>query len=338
MDIIQDVFKKTKPDFKKLKSYGFVLNKGYYSYTKKLIDPMELRFSIDQKGNIISCVYDTDMNEEYDNVNSDSQYGAFVSQVRNAYIEELEKIREACFDKDLFAYAQSKRISEYMAKQYGSKPEFLWKRFPGYAVFRDKSGGKWFGILMNVDGTKVGLDKKEYEILVVRSDPNMISGLKNETGFYEAYHMDKDKWITIILNDTVDDEVIHSLVDYSFDQAERSDVWIVPANPKYYDVVGELEHNDSIIWKQSSDIHVGDIVYLYVAEPYSAILYKCMAEEVNIPYEYKDKNVSMSRVMRIRVLKRFDKNKYPYSYLNTIGIKMLRGPRRLKKETAEKLG
>ena len=111
------------------------MNKGYYSYTKKLIDPMELRFSIDQKGNIISCVYDTDMDEEYDNVNSDSQYGAFVSQVRNAYIEELEKIREACFDKDLFAYAQSKRISEYMRKQYGSKPEFLWKRFPGYTIF-----------------------------------------------------------------------------------------------------------------------------------------------------------------------------------------------------------
>ena len=149
--------------------------------------------------------------------------------------------------------------------------------------------------------------------------------------------MDKEKWIAVLLDDSVDDLVIQSLIEYSFDQAKESDVWIVPANPKYYDVVEEFRHHDNLIWKQSSAIHVGDIVYLYVADPYSAILYKCMAVDVDIPYEYKDKNLSMNKVMRISLLKSFPKDKYPYAYLRSIGLKMLHGPRKLNKEIADLL-
>ena len=32
MDIVKEVFKKTKPNYKKLKSYGFVLENGKYIY------------------------------------------------------------------------------------------------------------------------------------------------------------------------------------------------------------------------------------------------------------------------------------------------------------------
>ncbi|MBQ1483062.1 MAG: MmcQ/YjbR family DNA-binding protein [Erysipelotrichaceae bacterium] len=336
MDIVSDVFKKCKPDLKKLKAFGFVLNEDVWSYRKDLFDVMELRVSVHKDGNVDAYAWDKDLDERYDNVES-NQYGAYVSQVRNAYIEELERIRDACFVREQFSCPQTKRILEHLRKQYGTKPQYIWKRYPDHAVLTDKSGGKWFGILMAVNGKKLGLEDREYEVLDLRSDVSMIRGLKDEKGFHEAYHMDKEKWIAVLLDDSVDDLVIQSLIEYSFDQAKESDVWIVPANPKYYDVVEEFRHHDNLIWKQSSAIHVGDIVYLYVADPYSAILYKCMAVDVDIPYEYKDKNLSMNKVMRISLLKSFPKDKYPYAYLRSIGLKMLHGPRKLNKEIADLL-
>lgn len=128
------------------------------------------------------------------------------------------------------------------------------------------------------------------------------------------------------------DDVIYKWIDNSYDLINEEEYWIVPANPKYYDVINCFNDTDEIIWKQSSDIHVDDIVYLYVTEPYSKIMYKCKVIEVNIPFEYKDKNVSMNRVMKIKLLERLEKKDYSFKYLNELGIKTIRGPRKISKE------
>jgi len=105
--------------------------------------------------------------------------------------------------------------------------------------------------------------------------------------------------------------------------------WIVPANPKYYDIINAFNKTDTIIWKQSNNIWAGDIVYLYAAAPISAILYKCEVLETDIPYEYKDKNVAMKKVMKIKLLKRYKQDKFTFEKLNKYGIKWVRGPRGL---------
>ncbi len=339
MDIVKDVFKRMRPDFRKLAAYGFLVEDGAYLYEEDLLDgTFRAKLRITKKGEVSGRVIEKELDEEYVNIYSDSQYGAFVGSVREAYIAFLEKIRDACFMKELFLNAQSGRIASYIRRQYGDKPEFIWSRYPGYAVFRDHRNGKWYAIIMNVDGRKIGLDQKEYEIIDVKADPVTISSLKEEKGFHEAYHMNKEKWLTAVLDESVDDEILRSLIDQSYDQVDQSDAWIVPANPAYYDVAHCFDRSESILWKQSSDIHVGDIVYMYVAQPFSAILYKCMAEETDIPYEYRDKKVSMSRVMRLRLLKRFKQDKYTFAYLNSLGIRAIRGPRRLKKEICDQLG
>ena len=52
---------------------------------------------------------------------------------------------------------------------------------------------------------------------------------------------------------------------------------------KYYDIINAFNKTDTIIWKQSNNIWAGDIVYLDVAAPISAILYKCEVLETDIP-------------------------------------------------------
>ncbi|MBQ9424960.1 MAG: MmcQ/YjbR family DNA-binding protein [Erysipelotrichaceae bacterium] len=337
MEIEKEVFRRHHPSVNKLKAYGFVLSEDRYLYTEDFLDDaFRAEISVSSDGEVKGRVIEKELDEEYVNIYSDSYYGDFVGKVREAYIEILEKIRDRCFEKDPYLHRQTARIVSYMKKEYGTRPEHLWEKYPDYAVFRNPNG-KWYGIIMSIDGAKIGLEKRETEIINVKSDPNTIASLLNEKGFHEAYHMNKENWISIELNDSVDDEVLFSLIDYSYHMIEESDVWIVPANPKFYDVISAFEKEESILWKQSSDIHVGDIVYLYVAAPYSAILYQCMAEETDIPYSYQDRNLSISRLMRIRRLKTYPQDRFPFSYLNSLGIKAIRGPRRISKRIYEKL-
>lgn len=42
-----------------------------------------------------------------------------------------------------------KDVFEYVKKQYGTVPEYLWKESPESAVLRHKNG-KWYAVLMQV--------------------------------------------------------------------------------------------------------------------------------------------------------------------------------------------
>ena len=48
-------------------------------------------------------------------------------------------------------------IFEYVQKQYGTVPEYLWSKLPDSAVLRHKNG-KWYAVLMRVEKSKLGLD------------------------------------------------------------------------------------------------------------------------------------------------------------------------------------
>ena len=58
--------------------------------------------------------------------------------------------------------------------------------------------------------------------------------------------------------------------------------WITPANPKKYDVVGAFRDLKKIDWKQSTNVKVGDIVYIYVSAPVQAVQFKCKVNKVDI--------------------------------------------------------
>lgn len=236
-------------------------------------------------------------------------------------------------------YSCRESVFKYAADKYKTNPEYLWASYPEYAVLRHLDNKKWYAVVMNVQKEKLGLSGKDYiDILDIKVDPVMGGSLLAEKGFLPAYHMHKGNWITVLLDGSVNDDMIFFLLDTSFDltaskktlqEINRADKreWLIPANPKYYDIEKAFAEKETIMWKQSSNISVGDIVYIYVAAPYSAIRYKCAAEEVNIPYKYDDGNVSMSHVMKIRLLHRFDDDRLSFDALKELGIRAVRGPR-----------
>ena len=77
-------------------------------------------------------------------------------------------------------------------RRYGVVPEYLWRDAPDYAVFRHAENRKWFAVLLNPPGVRLGL-----------------------AGVLPAYHMNKSHWLSLHLA-ALPDAVILDLLDDSF--------------------------------------------------------------------------------------------------------------------------
>ncbi|MGN1157462.1 MAG: MmcQ/YjbR family DNA-binding protein [Agathobacter sp.] len=113
-------------------------------------------------------------------------------------------------------------IFEYVKKQYGTLPEYLWSSSPDSAVLRHKNG-KWYAVIMNVEKSKLGLvGNGTVEIMDVKCDPEMTGMIIQTYGFLPGYHMNKQHWITILLDGTVGESKILDFLDMSYDLIDDS--------------------------------------------------------------------------------------------------------------------
>lgn len=227
-------------------------------------------------------------------------------------------------------------VLKYAAGQYGTQAEYPWASSADSAVLRHKDNKKWYGIIMNVKRETLGIGSGgKIDILNVKFDSLLAGPILDEKGILPAYHMNKSTWISVLLDGSVDLDKITFLLDLSFmltqDKKQRSAgrEWIVPANPKYYDVKKAFEQDEIILWKQSSNIAVGDMVYVYVAAPDSSILYKCEAVETDIPCNFDNGQVRMKKMMRIKREHIFNKGQLGLKILKKHGVCWVRGPRRV---------
>ena len=71
---------------------------------------------------------------------------------------------------------------------------------------------------MDVPKNKLGLQGEEMlEVVNFKCDPILIGTLREEPGFFPAYHMSKDSWITVALDGSVSDDKIKMLLDMSYE-------------------------------------------------------------------------------------------------------------------------
>ncbi len=108
--------------------------------------------------------------------------------------------------------------------------------------------------------------------------------------------------------------------------------WIIPANPRYYDVGAAFEACNTITWKQSSDVHAGDLVYIYMAAPYSSILYKCRAMETDIPHQDSADTTDGKMAMKLELLEKYEPGLWSLEKLKLFGVYAVRGPRSMPGE------
>lgn len=241
----------------------------------------------------------------------------------------MKKIENSLRD-DIFAYVK---------KKYGTKPEYLWARFPEYAVLRHEDNRKWYGIIMNIPYRKLDRAKSgQVDILNVKlDDVLLVDLLTRQEGYYTGYHLKKGNWLSVALDGTVDLKAVCDLIDTSYrvtaSKQKRQKIrppkeWLIPANPKYYDIEHAFDKKDIIDWKQGAGVKKGDTVFMYVGAPVSAILYKCKVTETDIPYDYNTKELTITKLMKIKLQKRYKPDRFTFKVLNDeYGIFAVRGPR-----------
>ncbi len=218
MTIEEELLNKVKIDFNKISEYGFIKDNSGYNYSKNIMNnTFRVNIVIDNNGILKGKIYDLSFGDEYTNFRIENSTSSFIKQVRKEFKNILIDIINNCSTKEKFTYEQSNRITKLIKEQYGDNPEFKWQKFPNYAIFRNKDSKKWYGIIMNLDKGKLDTkDTGEIEIINVKLEPNQIKKLLKKKGFYPAYHMNKKNWITIILNDTIEDDYIMKLIEKSY--------------------------------------------------------------------------------------------------------------------------
>lgn len=153
----------------------------------------------------------------------------------------------------MYRSPQTSKIIQHIIDQYGAKPEYLWpEKSPTFCVFRHHDNRKWFGIVMAIPATKLGLGSKlgPESKLGLSSTPSKFSSesgraisgqelnieldsiieiinlkfdqgqaldfAETSPGIFPAYHMNKRNWITLLLDDTLSDNQIFQLIAKSF--------------------------------------------------------------------------------------------------------------------------
>lgn len=147
------------------------------------------------------------------------------------------------------------QIRKYILATYSVKEEHPWASDPDNAIFRDPSSDKWFALYMSVKRKNLALrenasrtperlggalddfvsrrnsgnekddtlsrrnsgnaDDTVVDVLTLKADPGFIAFMAGQEGILPAYHMNKNHWITVLLDGTVSLEDLKLYIDKS---------------------------------------------------------------------------------------------------------------------------
>ena len=111
--------------------------------------------------------------------------------------------------------------------------------------------------------------------------------------------------------------------------------WIITSNLNRFDVIGAFNKFNKINREQKINVEPGDIVFIYISEPVSAIKYKCVVTKVDLPHptvdnsEFKVDGIAHENVgkyMELQLLERLDNPALAYDKLKENGLNAVQGP------------
>ena len=114
-------------------------------------------------------------------------------------------------------------VFDYARQQYGTEPDYPW--MDTNAVLRHADSKKWYAVILEVRRDKLGLNGSGMvDVLNVKCDPILIGSLRLKPGFHPAYHMNRDKWLTIRLDDSLSPAEIQDLIEMSYQLTSSTSV------------------------------------------------------------------------------------------------------------------
>ncbi|WP_049484176.1 MmcQ/YjbR family DNA-binding protein [Streptococcus oralis] len=210
-----EIFKSYQFNKEKAHAYGFVENGEVWTYSCQILnDDFSMTVSI-TPDNVSFQVFDQETGDLYPQVHMKSMRGSFVGSVRETCLEILYQIRKACFDVQDFICPQTKRIMAQVQEKYGNQLEYLWEKSPDTAVLRHEGNQKWYAVVMRIPWDK--LEKgREGLVEAVNIKHDQVADLLSKKGIYPAFHMNKRYWLSLALDDSLQDEEVIELIEKSW--------------------------------------------------------------------------------------------------------------------------
>lgn len=217
MKNLTDELKNKKINNIKLLNYGFIKKNHSYIYKTKIYNnKFEVVINI-SKNQQTAALIDLENNEEYILVDIKGVSGNFVNRIKEEYENIIKDIIDKCMEPDIFKSLQANEIIKYIKEKYNDELEYLWQKFPNNAIWRNKKNNKWYGALLVIKENKLGIESdKLVEIIDLRFQKENIHKIIDNNTFYPGYHMNKNNWITIKLDNSIETKKIFELIDNSY--------------------------------------------------------------------------------------------------------------------------
>lgn len=221
MKLIDELFRRYKANVLALSEYGFEKTDNVYSHSL-LIHHGDFRLILKYSDGVLNGkLVDTVFEDEYSQIDQESSLG-FIAELKEECTAILVDIRDRCFIKEVYLFEQTNRIDQWINKTYHISCDFPFQKLKDNGVYRNKETKKWFGLIMNLAKNKLipdGTDK-EVEVMNLHLGNETKEYLKRK-GIYPCFHMNKKYWVSIILDDTLKDDEIFSLIDISYQLSKK---------------------------------------------------------------------------------------------------------------------
>lgn len=220
--IKEEIFRHKHFVYDKLLVFGFKqIDNTYQYYTDIMNGAFSVELVLDAQNKMRSSVIDNVNNEEYIQLKSKIFNGSYVNSVRNEYFKLLSLIAEKCCTEVYFISKQANRISELILDEYKVIPDFPFEsnQYYRHGVFRHFDSGKWFALIMNIKQKLLlrNSDESNIDVINLKVYSKEIDELIKREGIFPAYHMNHKNWISIILDDRIDDNEIMEFIRKSFE-------------------------------------------------------------------------------------------------------------------------
>ena len=195
----------------RLIDFGFQFEENILVFQKNILNDafrMEIRlvstdFEIE--------IYDLDFNEVYSLFSVDNANGEIVTAIREEVKNILGKI--LCLGsfvyEDILCYAKGKYNSTTV-KPFKTNPDIK-------ALVTTKN--KWYALFLDVEYSKLQKDSlvdSKVKIINLKHLSSEISTVINNRNVFPAYHMNKNHWISVVLDNNIDIEYVKELIELSY--------------------------------------------------------------------------------------------------------------------------
>jgi len=203
--------KKYKLSEDRLIDFGFQFEENILVFKKNILNDafrMEIRlvstdFEIE--------IYDLDFNEVYSLFSVDNANGEIVTAIREEVKDVLEKI--LCLESVIY-----EDVLHYVEDQYNSTIVKPFKTNPDIKALVTPKG-KWYALFLDVEYNKLQKDShiaSKVKIVNLKHIPSKISTVIDNRNIFPAYHMNKNHWISVVLDNNIDIEYVKGLIELSY--------------------------------------------------------------------------------------------------------------------------